>query len=440
MPCRDQSRRSGDQRGEGLRQRGERGRPAAEHRPARGHHRLGAGARGGPRRGGLPLRGPRRAGGQGRHAEGALLPRLERGTRRTARIPGAAGQAIDRGAALRQPERGSGTGIPRRRCGGGHHQHAFAHPVPLRDRAQLILHLPEPQRAGEPDRPRTWRALRPRRHGAARRRPHPHRQPPGGSRYRHPALGRPVRGRGRGHVRPAGSRHRGGRRGDRTAPALRRGGARRAPAAREHPGLRPVPARDRPFLPHDARGHRAGEGADGPRAAPRPRERAQPRPRWPLPPAPQGAGLGAAGPSLDRRRRADGPPCRGTGDGRFRGAVDGRHRDRAGRRRCGGRHRADRPGAADQSELGRCADLQRHGARLSRRQRRRAGASGARALAEPARCPDLQQVPRGRLRLLHRRPLRGKPGMDGPHAEGEGRLRPGLAHARRVLRASRPAR
>src|SRR6266446_606692 len=50
-------------------------------------------------------------------------------------------QAVDRGAALRQYERGPRAGVFRRRHGRGDHHRALPHPLAVRDRPQFELHL-----------------------------------------------------------------------------------------------------------------------------------------------------------------------------------------------------------------------------------------------------------------------------------------------------------
>ena len=69
-------------------------------------------------------------------------------------------QAVDRRPAVPQPERRSRAGLFRRRRRRGHHHRAVAHPLAVRDRAQLELHLQGPRRRREAGRPRARRALR----------------------------------------------------------------------------------------------------------------------------------------------------------------------------------------------------------------------------------------------------------------------------------------
>ena len=77
--------------------------------------------------------------------------------------------ALDRGAAVRQHERRSGSGAFRRRDVRGPDHRARAHPLAVRDRAQLDLRLQEPRSRHETGRARARRALRARRQRAPRR-------------------------------------------------------------------------------------------------------------------------------------------------------------------------------------------------------------------------------------------------------------------------------
>ena len=139
---------------------------------------------------------------------------------------GAARPSLDRGAAVRQYERGGGPGILCRRHFGRPDHRPFPHPLAVRDRPQLLLCLQGPRGRRETGLARTRRALCAGRQRAPRGKTHPHQRAADRRDHRRPSLGGALRPRARRYLRRAGRDHpqRGG--GDRAAPAGRGGHSR----------------------------------------------------------------------------------------------------------------------------------------------------------------------------------------------------------------------
>jgi hypothetical protein len=133
--------------------------------------------------------------------------------------PGPAGPPVDRGAAVRQPQRRRRAGILRRRHDRGHHHGAVVLAVVLRHRPQFELHL---QGRGGGCAPGGAGARRPLRAGGQRpqgRRARAHHGPAHRLRRRLPHLGPEVRPGPDRPAGPAGRPDRGGGAGDRAGHA-----------------------------------------------------------------------------------------------------------------------------------------------------------------------------------------------------------------------------
>ena len=154
----------------------------------------------------LILRGSRRADAEEHRAAGSCLSgrtgRRANGNapRRPGRTIGAAEQAIDRGLAVQQYERRSGTGVFRRRARRRSDHQPVEIPRPIRDRQEFDLRLQGADSGYPPSRQGTGRPLCP-----GGQRPEGcnpvahHRTARRGDRC-DACLGRQVRGRGRGHL------------------------------------------------------------------------------------------------------------------------------------------------------------------------------------------------------------------------------------------------
>ena len=215
------------------------------------------------------LRGPRRAERQEHRPADPRLPGAPRraeeagaragpgGARAGAARPG---QALDRGAAVRQHERRSRAGVLRRRPDRGHHHRAVALSRPVRDLAQLGLRAQGQGGAGPGRRGGVRRPVRGRGQRAQGRQPGAHHRAADRRRDRPARLGRALRPRARGHLRDPGRGHRGDRR---DAARAGRGGdprPRQAQADRQHGGLRVRARRQGPAPSLDPRGQRRGAG------------------------------------------------------------------------------------------------------------------------------------------------------------------------------------
>ena len=264
--------------------RHQRGRPAAGAGAARRHLHLRRAARADRGQADLSARRPRRAGAEEHPAPGdGLSGRLggrgrDRGGDAGRRRAQPAGQAVDRGAAVRQHERRSRPGIFRRRDHRGHHHRAVALSLVLRDRAQLHLRLQEAAGRGrEAGGARAGRALRAGGQRAQGGQPDPRHRAAGGGGDRQPRVGRALRPRPGGHLRPAGRDHaeRGRRR--RARDAARRGAAGDAQERRQPRRLRLLDARGVAFPPSE-RCRAAPGGRDLVPAGDRDRSAVQPGP------------------------------------------------------------------------------------------------------------------------------------------------------------------
>ncbi len=185
------------------------------------------------------------------------------------------GQAVDRGAAVRQHERRSRAGVLRRRPDRGHHHRALALSRPVRDLAQLGLRVQEPRGPDPGGGGGVRRAVRGRGQRAQGGQPRARHRAADRCRVRPARLGRALRPRARGHLRDPGRGHR----RDRRHPARAgRGGeprARQAQADRQSGCVRMRARRQGPAPSLDPGGQRRGAA----RARARDRARSQVRAR-----------------------------------------------------------------------------------------------------------------------------------------------------------------
>ena len=197
--------------------------------------------------------------GRRRRRHRSTPSRQNRMNRRTCADPSR--QALHCRPAVPEPERRSRAGLLRRRHGGGHHHGAVAHPLAVRHRAQLELHLQGPGGGREAGRPRAGRALRAGRQRAQGREPGAHHRTAHRCDDRRASVGGAFRRHARRHLRAAGPGHRERRRRDRAEAGAGRDRAREAQADRKPRRLRLLSARHGEPPSRDQGGHRRGAAA-----------------------------------------------------------------------------------------------------------------------------------------------------------------------------------
>ena len=203
----------------------------------------------------LPVRRRRQGACRRRSSHGRL--RLESG-RSSRTWPCPARQALDRGPAVPEPERRPGAGVFRRRHGGGHHHRLVAHPLAVRHRPQLELHLQGPGGRREAGGPRAGRALRAGRQRAQGGEPGAHHGAAHRCDDRRASLGGALRRHPRRHLRAAGPGGHERRRRDRAAAGAGGDRAREAQADRKPRRLRLLSARHAELSSGNQRGNRRG--------------------------------------------------------------------------------------------------------------------------------------------------------------------------------------